>query len=1110
MFDPETSSLIRQAPRLPNLDIERLPEELTQAFASIVSFRVRLAGTPVALPAELMAKLDQFRRMAGTFETLVALTPDLANRRAAAFVAAHAQQLLHLARAAASPPRQRLSPFRADAISPEASALLLFLIANQPSDAMEMARALNEVRPAGDNAPALLVEALAALAGGRLTDIQLLSARLTQEMPLDSCDAAVEMLYRRLLDGMAMLSGSLLEASSGSQELNSRASQVFREVQMLSVQEEPWPRLDDVSPTADVIPMSRPPVSTFAGPHHLATLLLAAGEILGPSALSGVLPPEGVSSERWRRQLRFIVGSRPFLWPNHLQALAQGFLSPGTSSVISFPTGAGKTTLSELKTAAALALGGAVIYLAPTHALVAQMKADLARTFTNVPVRESLLVDDFYAEIDELLSPQNPQIVVMTPERCLALLSLGTADFGLVRLVIFDECHLIHPSELGQNRRSLDAMLAVLNLHESAPFADWLLLSAMMANAVEIAAWLQELTGRPCLALNLDWKPTRQARGCLVYDQEAIGALKTVLKGQERAARKSDGFLPDPKPAVQALLSTRPFGFFSLRQTWQTMNLQDYSLLALLEHAVPLSASITPKDKTNPQKRRYYYLTPNKNEVAAHLAARCAATGLKVLLFAQNTLHVGAIARNVEELVPDGLHPPQLSVYEEELLRVAIDEAGSRETVIAPKGCAGSHQGLMLPAERELVESLFRRRGGIRVLAATPTLAQGMNLPADVVFIVGDERFDKGTKGFSPLDAHELLNAAGRAGRAGHVAQGMVVVLPHTLVTFDPASHEIGAGWVNLREAVFSRADQCLELRDPVALLIDRVQDAAATHDPDVRYFLRRIPRGDALDPEATQHFMRRTFAAWKSRQQQTEAVFEEKVARAIAQQRELVPLAEDGGWRNDLSARTGVEVDFIVALDAELVRIFEEPPSNTEGWVRWFFGWLSADAGRLQAVLGHRLPQDARESLQQGDLFGGGLADTVWAWMSGETLLKLNLRCGGKVKNPGACNKARKMVRLMPDLAFAIGLATRVRRKQLEAAGQGVMQLVLASLALCVREGAAEPEIAALRQLVPPPCSRLQLNALWAEIASTTEPRNEFERFTETKDRVGRALEAR
>lgn len=1101
MFDPETTSLIRQAPALPELDLERLPEELTKAFASLVSFRVRLAGNPAALPAALNTKLDEFRRMAATFETLVALLPELANRRAAAFVAAHAQQLLHLARTAVAQGAARLPPFRADAISPETSGLLLFLIANQPSDAMEMARVLVQARPPGDNATALLVDGLAALAAGRLADIHPLAARLTAELPLDSCDAAVEALYRRLLEGITLLAGFLLDAPRA-QDMNASASGIFREVQRLAVEVEPWPIENREAAPRD-------PISTFAGPHHLATLLLAAGEILGQSALSAVPPPSGVNAEAWRIQIATIVADRPFLWPNHLQALEQGFLVPGTSSVISFPTGAGKTTLSELKAAAALALGGAVIYLAPTHALVAQMKADLEKTFPNVPVRESLLVDDFYAEIDETIAPNNPQIVVMTPERCLALLSLGGVEFGLVRLVIFDECHLIHPKGSGQNRRSLDAMLAVLHLRESAPQADWLLLSAMMANARDIAAWMQEFTGRPCIALNLDWKPTRQARGCLVYDQEAVKALKASLKREETAARAKDGALPNPKPVLQASLSTRPFGFFSLRQTWQTTHLEDYALIALLDEPVPLTASITPKDPKNPKKRRAYYLTPNKNAVAAHLAARCAAIGLKVLLFAQNTTHVGSIARKIESLIPEGCSPIPLSSHEAELLRVAKEEVGSEAAIITPAGCAGCHHGLMLPPEREMAESLFRRRDGIRALAATPTLAQGMNLPADVVFIVGDERFDKDSQGFSPLEAHELLNAAGRAGRAGHVAQGVVVVLPHTLVTFDPATRGIGSGWISLREAVFSRADQCLELRDPVDLLIDRVQDAASGDDPDVRYFLRRLPRGGANDPDATQQFLRKTFAAWKARQQKTEDGFEEKIVRAIAQQRELVPLSQAGDWRDDLAARTGVAVEFIIALDSEITRIAGQLPQNTEGWVRWFFGWLAGDAHRLEAVLGHRLPQDDRDALEQGDLFGGALADAVWAWMSAESLLAINVRCGGKPDKPGTCNKARKFVRLVPDLAFAIGLATRVHRKQLGESDADTMPLVLAALAFCVREGAAEPEIAALRQLVKPPCSRSQLQSLWSEIASFAPPRGEYERFGQTKRRVERALQS-
>src|SRR5260370_38667530 len=97
---------------------------------------------------------------------------------------------------------------------------------------------------------------------------------------------------------------------------------------------------------------------------------------------------------------------------------------------------------------------------------------------------------------------------------------------------------------------------------------------------------------------------------------------------------------------------------------------------------------------------------------------------------------------------------------------------------------------------------------------------------------------------------HELLNAAGRAGRAGLVAQGLVVVIPHTFVHFDPQTNGIGARWTQLQESVFSRADQCLPLQDPIQHYLDRIQTAVGEPDAEVRYFLRRLPRISQADLE--------------------------------------------------------------------------------------------------------------------------------------------------------------------------------------------------------------------------------------------------------------------
>ena len=67
-----------------------------------------------------------------------------------------------------------------------------------------------------------------------------------------------------------------------------------------------------------------------------------------------------------------------FLWDNHIEGIHKGILNPGVSAVITFPTGAGKTTLSELKVISTLLIGKRCLYLVPTHALEYQVEKDLS------------------------------------------------------------------------------------------------------------------------------------------------------------------------------------------------------------------------------------------------------------------------------------------------------------------------------------------------------------------------------------------------------------------------------------------------------------------------------------------------------------------------------------------------------------------------------------------------------------------------------------------------------------------------------------------------------------------------------------------------------------
>lgn len=170
-----------------------------------------------------------------------------------------------------------------------------------------------------------------------------------------------------------------------------------------------------------------------------------------------------------------------------------------------------------LKVAATIASGRKVLYLAPTHALVGQVERDLNARVGGLATAES--VED--AAIEDIL-PALPTLAVITPERCFALLTFAPELFDNVGLLVFDECHLLGVgASQGAiearkvDRRGIDAMLCLLTFLSINHDADLLLLSAMLSNGLEVAAWLEDLIGRPVHAFDDRWKPTRQLRCCV-------------------------------------------------------------------------------------------------------------------------------------------------------------------------------------------------------------------------------------------------------------------------------------------------------------------------------------------------------------------------------------------------------------------------------------------------------------------------------------------------------------------------------------------------------------------------------------------------------------------
>lgn len=160
-------------------------------------------------------------------------------------------------------------------------------------------------------------------------------------------------------------------------------------------------------------------------------------------------------------------------------------------------------------------------------------------------------------------------------------------------------------------------------------------------------------------------------------------------------------------------------------------------------------------------------------DAATRLAAFLAQRGESTLVFARDRGTVVALAwRLARTLAPDREADGEAA---EDTEQAVVQRHLDR---LLPCGVA-FHSADLLFDERQRVEAAFRE-GQIQVVCATPTLALGVNLPAQNVIIDPwswqcEER--GGPAMLRPISAGEYENRAGRAGRLGHGEFGRAILL---------------------------------------------------------------------------------------------------------------------------------------------------------------------------------------------------------------------------------------------------------------------------------------------------------------------------------------------
>ena len=168
---------------------------------------------------------------------------------------------------------------------------------------------------------------------------------------------------------------------------------------------------------------------------------------------------------------------------------------------------------------------------------------------------------------------------------------------------------------------------------------------------------------------------------------------------------------------------------------------------------------------------------------AAELALQCVQDGGQALVFVNTRRSAPAQATRVSKPVfklLDKKTKATLDTAAEYILQKGGDtKLTQRLAGLVKHGVAFHHAGLNQDS-RHVVERHFRN-GNIKVIASTPTLAMGVNMPARRVVISNISRYDASVGANTPISVMEYKQLCGRAGRPQYDDVGEAITVAKTM-----------------------------------------------------------------------------------------------------------------------------------------------------------------------------------------------------------------------------------------------------------------------------------------------------------------------------------------
>jgi helicase len=161
------------------------------------------------------------------------------------------------------------------------------------------------------------------------------------------------------------------------------------------------------------------------------------------------------------------------------------------------------------------------------------------------------------------------------------------------------------------------------------------------------------------------------------------------------------------------------------------------------------------------------------------LGVQCVQEGGQSLIFAETRMRSKSLATKAVEVIEQLLEKKELDELEKISKKILTNNEQTdlvkTLAILVKKGVAFHHAGLNQTC-RQIIETEFRK-GTIKLLSSTPTLAAGVNLPARRVVISNINRYNAKIGANRPISVLEYKQLCGRAGRPQYDKYGESIVV---------------------------------------------------------------------------------------------------------------------------------------------------------------------------------------------------------------------------------------------------------------------------------------------------------------------------------------------